>query len=529
MPAAVFEVLKAPLGGMWRRGGSRLVEIGLWLAGMGAIVSVSLVVVAHLNDTYHIDHVAGAWLGLAKYASSGVVYPPLYDGTHFGGTRYMPLQFLLYGLVGHLTGDYVAAPKALSALIFLLLLLLLYRVVRGRGCSRGVTVALLATVAVSFPGLFAATSTYGDALALLFQLAAVALVARSTRPGALAAAAGLCTLAVLTKFSAVWAPAAIIVWVFRPQRSRALTFAAEYFVLVAASVWLLELVSAGRMLVNLHEFAFSGLSNTAAQFTEAPHKLYDIVRQRAVVELFVVPLALAAIVREAVERRLSIYTLSWLFALTLLLIVLADEGTDFNHLLDIIALTAVCGGEFIVRTQLGRGAPKIFAGAAIMIVTGVMVSYRADVLGETRTAAASVIGHHREGRYARELMSHFVGPDESLLSEDASVPLLLGRTPIILDAFMLRRIGDNHPTWRGDLVDRLNQQRFEKIVLIFKLDLANSWWLDSHFGVQIARAIDCNYRLTREVLAGVFKYRIYIPGREPAHGGCPPPIQDMVR
>ena len=85
MPAAVFEVLKAPLGGIWRRGGSRLVEIGLWLAGMGAIVSVSLVVVAHLNDTYHIDHVAGAWLGLAKYASSGVVYPPLYDGTHFGG------------------------------------------------------------------------------------------------------------------------------------------------------------------------------------------------------------------------------------------------------------------------------------------------------------------------------------------------------------------------------------------------------------------------------------------------------------
>src|SRR4029078_10509427 len=114
---------------MWRR--ARLAEIGLWLAGMGAIVSVSLVVVAHLNDTYHIDHVAGAWLGLAKYASSGVVYPPLYDGTHFGGTRYMPLQFLLYGLVGHLTGDYVAAPKALSALIFLLLLLLLYRVVRG--------------------------------------------------------------------------------------------------------------------------------------------------------------------------------------------------------------------------------------------------------------------------------------------------------------------------------------------------------------------------------------------------------------
>ena len=61
------------------------------------------------------------------------------------------------------------------------------------------------------------------------------------------------------------------------------------------------------------------------------------------------------------------------------------------------------------------------------------------------------------------------------------------------------------------------EHRFEKIVLIFKLDLADSWWLDTHFGVEIARAIDCNYHLTRELLAGVFRYRIYTPG---AVTGC---------
>ncbi len=507
----------------WPMNASRLTEFVLLLVSLVAIASVALVAVVHLNDTYHIDHVAGAWLGLAKYLDSGLVYPPLYDGEHFGGTRYMPLQFLLYGAVGHFTGDYLVAPKALSALIFALLLVVLYGFVRGRGCPRAVAVALVAAVAVSFPGFFAATSTYGDALAVLLQLSAVALVARSTRPGTLAAAAGLCTLAVLTKFSALWAAAAIIVWLFRSQPNRALTFAAGYVGLTAASMWVVNVVSGGQMLINLREFAFSGVPGASAAWTDAPRKLYDIVRQRAVVEVFVAPLALAAVVREAVERRLSISVLSFVFACPVLLIVLADEGTDFNHLLDVIVLTAVCGGEFMARSRSERSAAQILVVVSVMIVGGVIASYYSNVLADTRAAAVRVIRQQPESRFNRQLMAGYIRPGENLLSEDASVPLLLGRTPIILDAFMLLRIGDAHPEWRADLVRRLNQHRFDKIVLIFKLDLKERWFIDTHFGAHIATAIACNYHLTRELLGGVFKYRIYVPGRDSALENCPPP------
>jgi hypothetical protein len=126
-------------------------------------------------------------------------------------------------------------------------------------------------------------------------------------------------------------------------------------------------------------------------------------------------------------------------------------------------------------------------------------------------------------------MNGYVGPDDTLLSEDASVPLLLGRTPIILDAFMLRRMSDSHPTWRADLVDRLQRHQFDKIVLISRLDLADPWFRDAHFGTQIASAMDCNYRLANEVLGGVFKYRIYVPRRDPAGGRCPAAMHDGVR
>jgi hypothetical protein len=507
----------------WPMSASRLAELVLFLVGLVAIASIALLVVAHLNDTYHIDHVAGAWLGLAKYVGSGVFYPPLYDGEHFGGTRYMPLQFLLYGAVGRLAGDYLVAPKVLSGLIFALLLGVLYGFIRGRGCPRGMTVALVGTVAVSFPGLFAATSTYGDALAVLFQLSAVALVARSTRPGTLAAAAGLCTLAVLTKFSALWAAAAIFLWVLRSKPGRALTFAAGYVGLTAASVWVLDLISGGQMLINLREFAFSGVSSATALWTEAPRKLYEIVRQRAVVELFVAPLALAAIVRETIDRRPSIGVLSLAFATPLLMMILADQGTDFNHLLDVIVLTAACGGEFIARCQSERRATKTLVVASVLIVGGVLASYHSNVFADTRAAAASIIRQRPESRFNRQLMATFIGPGENLLSEDASVPLLLGRTPIVLDAFMLRRIGDTHPNWRADLVRRLNEHRFDKIVLIFKLDLREGWWIDTHFGAQIATAIACNYHLNRELLAGVFKYRIYVPGRDSPLESCPSP------
>jgi hypothetical protein len=42
---------------------------------------------------------------LAKYANVGVLYPPLFDGQHYGGRRWMPLPILLnaglFGLPGN--------------------------------------------------------------------------------------------------------------------------------------------------------------------------------------------------------------------------------------------------------------------------------------------------------------------------------------------------------------------------------------------------------------------------------------------
>jgi hypothetical protein len=54
-----------------------------------------LVVLARVDDSFGT---IGPWTGLAFYTAKDVLCPPLVDGEHFGGTRYMPLQFLLYAV-----------------------------------------------------------------------------------------------------------------------------------------------------------------------------------------------------------------------------------------------------------------------------------------------------------------------------------------------------------------------------------------------------------------------------------------------
>src|SRR6187399_2526139 len=79
------------------------------VAGLAALVAASwlVLVVAHLDDGYGMDHASGTWIALARYANDGTLYPPLYDGESFGGTRFMPVPILLQAGAAHLSAEYL--------------------------------------------------------------------------------------------------------------------------------------------------------------------------------------------------------------------------------------------------------------------------------------------------------------------------------------------------------------------------------------------------------------------------------------
>src|SRR5262249_15915682 len=156
---------------------------------------------------------ASVWMAQAQAVNLGQSYPSPFDGERFGGTRYAPLPIWLLAVVERLTDNYLVAGKAAAYTIGILLLGLALAIMRKLSGSITIALLLTSTILVTVPGLVATTGTLrGDALALLFQLAAVAVVARSTRSRACVIAGILCALALVCKVTAIWGPLAISVW-----------------------------------------------------------------------------------------------------------------------------------------------------------------------------------------------------------------------------------------------------------------------------------------------------------------------------
>src|SRR5262245_12777108 len=80
-------------------------------AAVFVLASYAVVAFAHLTDTYHVNHVSGVWIGLARYLADGTLYPAVYEHGHFAGSRYMPLYFTLHTGLAQLTGEYILSGK----------------------------------------------------------------------------------------------------------------------------------------------------------------------------------------------------------------------------------------------------------------------------------------------------------------------------------------------------------------------------------------------------------------------------------
>ena len=164
------------------------------------------------------------------------------------------------------------APHAASAAGLVVLVLVL---LRRRDTPWPLAIGLAGALVASW----AATSTVfgirGDALAVLLQLGAVALVAERVTTGRAAAAGVLSGLALFVKLSALWAPAAIVVWLALRSRRALLPFARRvHRRRRACCSCLFEAVSSGRLHENLRSFAFAGSGGESA--LQGARRLFEL-------------------------------------------------------------------------------------------------------------------------------------------------------------------------------------------------------------------------------------------------------------
>ncbi len=475
------------------------------LLGMSGLILLSWLVkaIAHADDGYAVDHVSGSWMALAAYANGGTLYPPLYDGHTFGGTRFMPVPILLQAGAARVSGEYLVSAKILSYLLAAALLVLTFVLLRRR-CPTPVALLLSSTILVTGTGLTAATSVRNDAMPVVLQLGAVALVARSSARASIVAAAMLCAIAVVCKLSAVWAPLAIGIWLLQRDRRRLAEFAGVFVVVLSVALGAFQALSSGRMTENVLALSVA----TTGRFGSL-HE--EIARLRLIGKEGLGPLAVLLVLAiigtlvAARRRQLTLYHIAFACALLVTAIVLVDPGAFINHLIDAQVLSLMVIGELWRRTSPRSGGLSLVPAVIVaVLLAGSVAAYRQNV--EIGSDVGALL-HGAESRDRVPRLGGSVSADESILSEDPFIPVSRGERPVVLDPFMLVSIAKRHPRWRRDLVRRIESAEFDKIILLYIPESAPLWYSRRHFGEEIIRAVERRY-FPAEHVGG---YWIYVP------------------
>jgi len=485
-------------------------DVALGATSVLVFASVALLAAVHVADRYFVNHVSGSWMTLARFVHHGQLYPPLHEDGRTFGTFYMPLPFIAHGAVSLVTGEYLVSGKLTAYATAAVLFALLYLLLRGIGCARLVSAALVAAVIATPAGYLATMSIRGDALSVALQVGALLVVWRSQSRRAVLGASALCALAIASKTTAVWAPAAIAIWLVLRDRRVAARFTVAFVALTAALLGLLELASGGRLSENLGALAFSQPKVPGATPLSGASTLVHLgfLDRRGPWLLFGV--AVVAIALSLWRREVSLFQLALVFSLLVLVVVLRDAGADYNHLLDMAVLTALVVGELWARPRRATGRAALVAPLlTAVVVIGTLSAYADTARPDIGLGARLAVGRGSDDAYSTHPLRGIVGPRDRLLSEDPSLAILSGRIPVT-DPLILPRLAGDHPGWIAQLRRRIDRHGFDEVVLLRPVD-PNGYHATQAFGREITTAIADNYRFKVVVPTGSLRYFVYVP------------------
>jgi hypothetical protein len=500
----------------------------------------------HLRDLSGIQHLAGIWMALAAYLEQGVFYPPLEADGFYAGTRYMPLLFGVIAGFARLVGDYLVAAK-LAALFSMGLLLAGVFVAVRRLTGRFVDAIGFSALVLAFPeGESGLLSPHADALPVALAVWGLLLLDREgVSARRVIGAAILFAVAVAAKFSAAAGPAAgaIILWQ-KGHRRLAVLGLALFVGLVGLEIAAIQWGSDGRFLETFRALGSGGMSAESirigpnrlriALFQVSPfllvwpvaffllvrrllgHKPDKAVRldggeetparegeapaeprgriiggasllQRAGTRLGrSLALPRDATTSSVIRPSLSMWEWYLLMALGTTLVIFTSPGTGFNHLLE---LEAAC------VLVLARGAdsatiPLRQGLALVVLILGLWM-----LAGPTDPAGVSP-----------SVLAEAFAPTEKILSEDASVPVLLGQRPVVMDPFAFRVLAERGFIDDRALAERIDKQEFDVVVMLNRFDRPESLCPRFHFGPRVTDSLRRAYQFDRQV-GGYYVFR----------------------
>jgi hypothetical protein len=163
-------------------------------------------------------------------------------------------------------------------------------------------------------------------------------------------------------------------------------------------------------------------------------------------------------------------------------------------------------GRLVGRPWPGPAAGAVPAVAALLLLWLNLGALAVTVVPDLQPALATLRGVAGDTHSRRPLAGRATAATR-LLSEDPYVPVSLGQRPVVLDPFMLLRVGRQNPAAAQHLVERIRAREFELIVLVEPLQpVDRPWWRDVHFGSEIAAAVADAY-VPDGTVQGYYLYR----------------------
>jgi hypothetical protein len=451
---------------------------------------------AHTQPVY--DHATGSWFVIAHDVLNGTLYRPFESDLGLGGTRYFPLYPLLIALFVKFGLGYEQAGLLINLVSWALALGGAFTILRQLDVPR----VLAGTFAVfsvgSFGTLMTMTSLRGDLLPVSLVLWGVvaSLKARSGGFTFLIAAAMLFTLALAAKVTSLFWPAAVVVYLAVTGRTRQAAILSS-LLLVGAAIFLLAInhLSEGRFLEMMAVTSSGG--GSLFRFLLGPVTFEGMLRGADPLAYLATVVSVFLLVARFRQLGSSLTGLMFISVMVMTMAIFGSSGTIHNHLIDInfaaMLLLATRFGDFRIKPNL---APLVIVFYALLIPWRYDYQYLRDWEHEARI----------------EAQNYLKSFDDPVLSEHPGIPLAIGRTPFLADAFMVNSLRQARPGVHARLQAELEAKSFNTIILSHVGEM--NPYENGHFGGRFMEWVEENYERDRQFGPYVF----FRPKRESEQG-----------
>jgi len=439
-----------------------------------------------------LNLVSGAWTAIAQDLSNGLFYRPLFsEETGYGGTRFFPLYFSLHASLIKISGMPVWSGHVLSLFAGSLLLFSFYRLLRKASVDKILAFAFIVLLLSSYSIQYGIESIRGDILPLTLNLLGLFLFLSKTPNKYKTILVATCfVLAFSAKITSISGMVALCTWLLVNDRKKEAMHIFLYTLVGYITFFLfINYASSGRVFLIFKTCASGGASWT--EMIKAP--LYFIGTLFAGDRPTVIFLLWGLFIffnniRESVKNLATYF-----FAVSLLITMslYGSPGIAANHLVDVSA-----GALWFIAASLQFQNPQSKLGTITIGIFFLITVFLMNISG-LKTELNRV--NSKTSNYPIEITNLIRDAKGKVISEDPFNIVMAGKSPYILDPFMLRIITNKHKQIGLKFLNNIKNKYFSKIIFINDPLLNQERYSVTHFGRINTNAILKYYREEKRI------------------------------